>query len=80
MKNRRVPTLPGDRRKRKCSGCGAGYKVRSTAPAPESPLCSRCRTATARAVEKTAGWGFPLFSYSVKRRKGKPTIVNAEKR
>jgi hypothetical protein len=75
MKKRCEPTLPGDRHKRKCSGCGGGYKVRSTAAPPEKPLCSPCRDKSARAQEKIAGWGWPLFRYIVKQRKGKPPRI-----
>lgn len=79
MKKRREPTLPGDRHKRKCSGCGENYKTRSTLPT-EKPLCTRCRGKSARAQERMAGWGWPLFSYVVKRIRRKPTKTIAQKR
>lgn len=64
------------RGRRHCSGCGGEYGVRANAATPpEKPLCPPCRQRSARGQEKRQGWGWPVFRYRIKRRKGKPTII-----
>jgi hypothetical protein len=79
MKKRRMPTLPDDLHDRKCGGCGDHYRVRSTRPT-EKPLCTRCREGSARAQEKMAGFGWPLFRYEIRRSNRKPTRIFARKK